>query len=214
MRVHVVTPDDPHGKAHVYRIDGDADQLPPDVHQMLRGMNIEGLDKLPGTPGMRRIVVNAGDRVRLGVRIEPLSEDLASALDAPGTDGVLVLSVIDDTPAARAGIKAGDVITGVNNRGVRNAEELQKALRDVDGRVSISVSRNGSRRTIEAEQGSARTGRGEGSPGSGRMEEHDRVIRLRDRDNGSQDGLRKEVDELRQQLRELRQQLEEQRDHR
>ena len=56
-----------------------------------------------------RMLMGAG-RGRLGVRIESLNEDLAGALGAPGKQGVLVLEVLDDTPAARAGLRAGDVI--------------------------------------------------------------------------------------------------------
>src|SRR5262245_27750054 len=49
-------------------------------------------------------------RGRLGVQIQDLNSGLGEALDVPGGRGVLVVKVIEDTPAERAGMKAGDVI--------------------------------------------------------------------------------------------------------
>ena len=211
MRLRVVTPDGEHGTPHVYRFDGDMSKLPDDVQRMLGDMHFNQLDG----DGARRIAVSVANRARLGVRIESMSDDLAAALDAPGREGVLVLQVMQDTPAERAGLKAGDVIVGVNDKGVSNAEELQKALHDVDGKVSLSVSRKGSRRTIEAELGSpSRAGREEDeSLGSGRREGLESLGRLRARGDAGGDDLRKQLEELRQQVRELRQQLEDQKDH-
>ena len=216
MRVRVVTPDGEHGEhgsRHVYRFDGDMNRLPPDVHRMLGEMHMQGMGG--NGDGMRRIVLNAGSRLRLGVRIESLSEDLASALDAPSAGGVLVVQVIPDTPAARSGLKAGDVILSVNNLGVKNAEELQKALREADGKVSLSVSRKGSRRTVETELRSSLRGgdTDEDSPGPGRMEGFESGGHTHVHSDSNSDDLRKQMDELRQQMRELRQQLEGQRDH-
>jgi membrane-associated protease RseP (regulator of RpoE activity) len=213
VHVHIDTPDGEHGTPRVYRFDGDMDKIPAEVHRMLGDMHLRELDG--NGDGSRRMVIRTGNRLRLGVRIESLSDDLAGALDAPGREGVLVVEVIQDTPAARAGLKAGDVILGVNDRGVKDAEELQKALREANGKVSLSVSRKGSRRTVEADLGSPSwTGRGdndEDSLGPGRMEGLERLGRLRAREDAGGDDLRKQLDELRQQLRELRQQLEEQR---
>ncbi len=212
VRVRIVTPEG-HGKPHVYRFDGDANAIPQDVHRMLRELHIDELPNVGGD-GTHRIVVRTG-RPRLGVRCEPLSGDLASALDVPGGEGVLVLGVNDDSPAQRAGLRAGDVILAVDGHGVKDVVGLQKSLGDAEGRVSLSVSRKGARRTIEADLGSAsRDGREDDSLGPGRMEGLDRLMRLRDRDDASGDELREQVDELRRQVRELRQQLEEQRDHR
>jgi hypothetical protein len=215
-RVRVITPDGGHGTPHVYRFDGDLDKIPGDVRRMLGDMHIREFDGGDNGDGSRRIVIRPGSRLRLGVRVEALSDDLGTALDVPGGDGVLVMQVYEDTPAARAGIRAGDVILSVNDHGVKNAEELQKALREANGKVSLSVSRKGSRRTVEAELGSPSwTSRGsdDDSPGPGRMEGLERLGRLRALEGVGGDDLRKQLDELRQQVRELRQQLEEQRDH-
>lgn len=229
--IHVETPDGDHAAPRVFRWDGegtsprtfhwsgDMDKMPEDVQRMLGDLRLRKLDRIGRMgDGPQRIVIRNGNRARLGVRIEALSPDLASALDVPGGEGVMVVQVMDDTPAARAGLKAGDVIVSVNDRGVKDTEALQKALRDADGKVSIGVSRKGSRRTIEADLGSpSRVGRGddgdddEDSLGPGRMEGLDRPGRLRSREDAGE--LRKQLEELRSQVRELRQQLEESRDH-
>jgi membrane-associated protease RseP (regulator of RpoE activity) len=190
-----------------FRIDGDMEHL-----KELRGMlhDVPGLD---GNEGLRVLRVAGAGRGRLGVRIESLNEDLAAALGAPGTDGVLVLEVMPDTPAERAGMRSGDVILAVEGSEVKNAEGLVRALRDVDGKVSLTVTRKGARRTIEAELAAApRLDRGEG-PGSVKrmMGGPDTGDRLRGPDDADSSDLRQEMKELRQQLRELRQQLEERR---
>lgn len=196
------------GKPEVYKFDGDLEKLPGHVREMLRDM--PGLD---GNGGLHALRVMGASRGRLGVRIESLNEGLASALGAPGTDGVLVLEVIADTPAEHAGLRAGDVILTVDGHEVKNAEGLVDALRDVNGKVSITVSRTGARRTVEAELAATpRTFRGEGPMAApGRGGELDREVRLRARSDADGGDLRRQMDELRQQLRELRQQMEDRR---
>ncbi len=214
VRIRIVTPDDDHGAPKVYRYDGDMEHLPDDMRKMVDDLHAQGLDG-KGSLRLRAMAQALGARARLGVRIEPLSDDLAEALGAPGREGVLVVEVMPDTPASRAGLRAGDVILAANDRNVTSAEDLQKALREVDGKVSLTVARKGERRTVEADLGSpSRSGRDDDSPGPGRLEGLDRGLRLRDRDDAGAEDLRQQMDELRQQLRELRRQLEEQRkDH-
>lgn len=88
----------------------------------------------PGT-----MVWQAG-RGRLGVTVQEIEPDLASYFGV--TDGVLVSTVSPDSPAAKAGIKAGDVITTVNDKPVTSADELIAQLRERDGDVTIGVTRD------------------------------------------------------------------------
>jgi C-terminal processing protease CtpA/Prc len=164
-------------------------------------------------PGAHRVIVGGAGRGRLGVRIETLSEDLASALGASGTRGVLVVEVLDGTPAEKAGLRAGDVITALDGRTVTDADDLVGALRDERGRVSVSIVRRGQRQTLSAELGDSprairlRDGRTpmiwKDLSGDGRKFD----IRV-DRDD---DDLRKELEELREQLRQLREELRDRR---
>ena len=61
----------------------------------------------------------------LGVVIQDLDEGLADSFGFEGTDGVLVSQVQDDSPAAEAGMKAGDIITEFNGKPVTGMDELR-----------------------------------------------------------------------------------------
>ena len=79
----------------------------------------------------------APGRARLGVGIEELTPQLA---DYFGTkDGVLVTSVADNSAAAKAGIKAGDVITSVNGKAVSDGGELIEAVQSADDGAEVTV---------------------------------------------------------------------------
>ena len=61
----------------------------------------------------------------LGVGIQDLSADLAQALKLPNASGVLVSSVQPNTPAAKVGLRRGDVILKVNNESVDSTGKLE-----------------------------------------------------------------------------------------
>ncbi|TIO63970.1 MAG: trypsin-like serine protease, partial [Mesorhizobium sp.] len=67
----------------------------------------------------------------LGVQIQPVTQDVASAigLDHPG--GALVAAVTDGSPAAKAGIETGDVITGFAGQEIKDPKDLSRAVADV-----------------------------------------------------------------------------------
>jgi serine protease Do len=68
-------------------------------------------------------------RYRLGVRVAPLSEQLANYFGVKGDGGLLVTEVEAGGLAASAGLKAGDCITAVNGERVTTASELSGAMR-------------------------------------------------------------------------------------
>jgi serine protease Do len=77
---------------------------------------------------------------RLGVNVQELTPELAAYFGVKG--GLLVSSVEADRPAAKAGIKAGDVIGSVNGKAVITTPELIEELADKDGDVTIGVTRD------------------------------------------------------------------------
>jgi serine protease Do len=79
-------------------------------------------------------------RGRLGVNVQELTPELAAYFGVK--DGLLVNSVQDETPAAKAGIKAGDVIGSVNGKAVVTPAELVKELADKEGEVTIGITRD------------------------------------------------------------------------
>ena len=91
-----------------------------------------------------------GSTRRLGVTVQELTPQLAGYFGA--NDGVLVSSVADDSPASRAGLKAGDVIATVDGRAVVSGNELVRALRDArsDEEITIGIIRDKKESSLKA----------------------------------------------------------------
>jgi S1-C subfamily serine protease len=98
-------------------------------------------------------------RSRLGVTLQELPPQLAAFFGA--SDGVLVSSVLEDSAASRAGLRAGDVITSVNGRMVSSVGGLVRELRDLgsDVDVTIGIVRDKMETTVKARLDDARTRR-------------------------------------------------------
>jgi Do/DeqQ family serine protease len=88
----------------------------------------------------------------LGVNIQTLSPDIAESMDLGNTQGALVSQVIDGSAADKAGIKAGDVITAVNGKPVKDAGALRNTigLLRIGDKVDISLMRDGKPRRVTA----------------------------------------------------------------
>lgn len=78
---------------------------------------------------------------RHGLVVESLSPQLADFFGVPRGHGVLVRSVEAGSPAAAAGLKAGDVIMKVNNEDVHDMADWQRGMH-TPGKLSISVLRD------------------------------------------------------------------------
>jgi serine protease Do len=86
-------------------------------------------------------------RAWLGVSIQPLTSELATSFGLPDTAGALVGSVMENSPAARVGLKQGDVITKYDGRPVARSTDLPRAVAEtpVGREVPIEVMRDGKR---------------------------------------------------------------------
>lgn len=75
-------------------------------------------------------LISKGKVVRgwLGVGIQNLSEDLAKSFNHASTDGALVGQVQDDSPAAKAGFKQGDIVVELNGEKIRNSNQLRNLV--------------------------------------------------------------------------------------
>ena len=84
-------------------------------------------------------------RGQLGVTLAPVTQDIAQALGLPGPSGALVTQVLRDSAAARAGIRAGDVVTTLNGRTVKSSAEFRNAigLLRVGDKVDVGLLREG-----------------------------------------------------------------------
>lgn len=97
-----------------------------------------------------RVVADLADdgtvmRGWLGVRIQPVSEDIAAALGLDSVHGVLISGVSADTPAARAGLTRGDIVLGVDGAAVNDPRDLTRIIAsDAPGsEVTLSLLRGG-----------------------------------------------------------------------
>ncbi|TNC12372.1 Do family serine endopeptidase [Methylobacterium terricola] len=64
----------------------------------------------------------------LGLQIQPVTKDIADSLGLDKAKGALVNSAQDGTPAAKAGLKSGDVVQAVNGEPVTDARELSRKI--------------------------------------------------------------------------------------
>jgi serine protease Do len=85
---------------------------------------------------------------RLGVTVDELTSQLAEHFGTK--DGVLVTSVADGSAAARAGVKAGDVITAVNGHHVASREDLLSRVRESGDEVKLGLVRDKKELTLTA----------------------------------------------------------------
>jgi len=92
------------------------------------------------------------ERGYLGVRIQPVNEDLADALGLDHNRGEFVQSVETDGAAAKAGIKEGDVVVKVAGKAVTPDQTLSYLIANTrpGSRVPIELYRDGARRTVTA----------------------------------------------------------------
>ncbi len=87
----------------------------------------------------------------LGVEIQTLTPELAKSLGAGETAGVLIAQVSPDSPAAKADLRNGDIITRVAGHAVKAGEEVQELVASLSpgDKVSIEILRDGKAQTIE-----------------------------------------------------------------
>lgn len=90
-----------------------------------------------------------GGRGRLGVTVQSLTRDLEDYFGVKN-GGALVSSVLPDSAASKAGLKAGDVIVSVNGRSVADADDLINKIEDVNGEATIVVMRDKKELTLKA----------------------------------------------------------------
>jgi serine protease Do len=94
-------------------------------------------------------------RARLGVTIQAITPDLASSLGLTSTRGALVSNVDDGSPAARAGLKQGDVVTQFNGKAVVDNNQFRNAVAATKpgSTVTLQVQRDGRTENLTATVG-------------------------------------------------------------
>lgn len=88
----------------------------------------------------------------LGVTIQDLTAELAEAFDVKEQNGVVITQVMEDSAAADAGLKAGDVVLAVDGRAVKRASDLRNkvGLSPVGEKIVLDIVRDGKQRKVTA----------------------------------------------------------------
>jgi serine protease Do len=98
--------------------------------------------------GDGNFVFSFGANRRIGVSTQPLTKQLSDYFGAKD-GGLLITSVSDNSPAAKAGLKAGDVITAIDGEKVDSSGDIVRAInKKQDGEISLTILRDRSTRTV------------------------------------------------------------------
>jgi serine protease Do len=89
-------------------------------------------------------------RAWLGVQVQKVTPEIADSLGLKNASGALVAEARPDTPAAKAGIEAGDVITNVNGNAVKDSRELAREISSMapGSTAKLDILRKGEQKTI------------------------------------------------------------------
>jgi serine protease Do len=99
-------------------------------------------------------------RMRLGVAVAPshVARRMRRSVGLPEREGVLIRGVEDGSPAAAAGIQAGDLIVEIGGRAVTDPDQLLEALAALELPFEVRLVRGNDERTVQVGGGTAATG--------------------------------------------------------
>ena len=91
----------------------------------------------------------------LGVQIQPVTADIAESLGLEMTKGAIVSKPQSESPAEKAGIKSGDVISAVNGKAIKGPRQLAREIGNISpgSSATLDVWRNGEKQQVEVELG-------------------------------------------------------------
>jgi serine protease Do len=90
-------------------------------------------------------------RAYIGVQVQPVTAGIAESLGMKNASGALVDEAQPNTPAAKAGVQAGDVITAVNGNAVKDSRTLAREISAMAPGTSakLDILRKGEQKTID-----------------------------------------------------------------
>jgi serine protease Do len=92
------------------------------------------------TDDKEKAAVQGGpEETELGMTVSPLTPQLARQLGLPPGDGVVVVAVEPDSPAAKAEVREGDLILEVNHKSVKTLKDYQKFVDKVNKGETVSL---------------------------------------------------------------------------
>ena len=136
-------------------VDADGKVIGINTHRLGEGFYLA----IPADDGLRQRVDALGrgespKRARLGVAVAPphVARRLRRAVGLPEIDGLLVRGVEDDSAAAKAGLREGDVLTHAGDRSLQSTDDLFAALDAGKGSLEFRVVRGTEELTIKVDR--------------------------------------------------------------
>jgi S1-C subfamily serine protease len=93
----------------------------------------------------------------LGIRMQILKKEMAAYWEIPGTYGIIINSVVPQSPAEKSGMKVGDIITGINDLTIQGEEDqdlelIRKYIRSLPaGKAKVSLIRDQKKMKIDVQ---------------------------------------------------------------
>ena len=90
------------------------------------------------------------DRAWLGVQIQPVTAEIADSLGLKKAEGAIVAQPQADSPASKAGIAAGDVITEIDGKAIKDSRELARkvGMMAPGAKIKVTLARKGEIKTL------------------------------------------------------------------
>ena len=90
------------------------------------------------------------DRAWLGVQIQPVTAEIADSLGLKKAEGAIVAQPQADSPASKAGIVAGDVITEIDGKAIKDSRELARkvGMMAPGTKIKVTLARKGEIKTL------------------------------------------------------------------
>lgn len=114
---------------------------------------ITGFAQQTPRPGSRNVqVITQGNQPYLGIGVRDIDPDSAKKFNLKEVRGAEVTNVAEDSPAAKAGFKPGDVILEFNGQPIEGGEQLSRLVHEtpIGRQIRLGVWRNGSVQTLTA----------------------------------------------------------------
>jgi hypothetical protein len=133
--------------------------LPGDEDDKEQGKKVEKIEKhrivIVGPDGKEKVIEGLGPMVRrgfLGVGLTELTPELRTHFGAPEDAGVMVSSVEPGSPADKAGLEVGDILTRVDGKDVKSSWDVRARVRDFEEgqQVPLEVWRDRKVQTLTA----------------------------------------------------------------
>lgn len=111
------------------------------------------LPDMPGLNDLQNFSISIGGQPRLGIDAEDLQGDFGNYFGAPEGEGILVRGVFPDSPAAKAGLKVGDVITSLDGERLHSLGDLREKMLNKHDATSLKIGllRNKSEMSVTVE---------------------------------------------------------------